>query len=62
MKKIISIDVGMKNLAFCLIDYKDINNYSIIKWDVIDLCENKNEICMGKKKDGKNCNKKALHK
>ena len=61
MKKIISIDVGMKNLAFCLIDYKDINNYSIIKWDVIDLCENKNEICMGKKKDGKNCNKKARY-
>ena len=61
MKKILSIDVGMKNLAFCLIDYKDNNNYSIINWDIIDLCENTNEICMGKKKDGKKCNKKAKY-
>ena len=61
MKKILSIDVGMKNLAFCLIDYKDNNNYSIINWDIIDLCENSNEICMGKKKDGKKCNKKAKY-
>lgn len=61
MRKILSIDVGMKNLAFCLIDYKDNNNYSIIKWDVIDLCENSNEICMGKKKNGENCNKKAKY-
>ena len=61
MNKILSIDVGMKNLAFCLIDYKDHENYSIDKWDVIDLCENSNEVCMGKKKNGENCNKMAKY-
>ena len=34
--KVLSIDVGMKNLAYCFFDIKD-NNYKIIDWDVIDL-------------------------
>jgi hypothetical protein len=37
--KIISFDVGMKNLAFCLFDINDSNNYSILKWDVLNLCD-----------------------
>ena len=51
--KIISIDVGMKNLAYCLLDYSS-NEYTINKWDVIDLCENKKYSCMGKLKNGTN--------
>lgn len=35
--KILSIDVGIKNLAFCLIE-SDNNNIIIHKWDVINLC------------------------
>ena len=44
--KIISIDVGIKNLAYCLLDMPDNSNTSssssalnIIKWDSINLCE-----------------------
>ena len=40
--KILSIDVGMKNMAYCLLDYKDDGVYTIADWDIIDLCE-KNE-------------------
>lgn len=35
--KILSIDVGIKNLALCLLEIKN-NSYKIIKWDVINLC------------------------
>ena len=35
--KIISIDVGIKNLAYCLMDYNG-ETYSILEWDIIDLC------------------------
>ena len=40
--KILSIDVGMKNLAFCLFNIQDNLKYNIEKWDVIDLCKEKN--------------------
>lgn len=36
--KILSIDVGIKNLAYCLIEVLDVTNYKIIQWDVINLC------------------------
>ena len=42
--KIISIDVGIKNLAYCLIDYNG-EIYTILEWDVIDLCNNKPITC-----------------
>lgn len=35
--KILSIDVGIKNLALCLLEINN-NTYKIIKWDVINLC------------------------
>ena len=35
--KIISIDVGIKNLAYCIIDNTD-GEYKIVGWDVINLC------------------------
>jgi hypothetical protein len=40
--KILSIDVGIKNLAFCLFD-KSIEspNFKITKWDIINLSDNK---------------------
>jgi len=38
--KILSIDVGIKNLAYCLLDIdKDKDNFKIIKWDTINLLE-----------------------
>lgn len=41
--KIISFDVGMKNLAFCLFDINNNNEYSILKWDVINICDESNK-------------------
>jgi len=57
--RIISIDVGIKNLAYCILEgYAD--NYKIIQWDVINLCGS-DQVCNcvlktkvqkgGKKKD-----------
>lgn len=36
--KILSIDVGIKNLAFCIIETRPDLTYKILKWDVINLC------------------------
>ena len=36
--KILSFDVGIKNLAYCYLEY-DNNTINIIEWDIIDLCE-----------------------
>ena len=55
--KILSIDVGMKNLAYCLLNYED--DYTIEKWDIIDLCENTTHICKGKLKNGVRCSKET---
>ena len=54
--KLLSIDVGIKNLSFCLfeiiIDSKNINelkilnNFKIIKWDNIDLSEKTETKCI----------------
>jgi hypothetical protein len=42
MKTIISFDVGMKNLAYCLFqisgDANDTNDYKILQWEVVNLC------------------------
>ena len=46
MKNVISFDVGMKNLAYCLFQVDDNNtndtdnlkNYKILRWEVINLC------------------------
>lgn len=37
--KLLSIDVGIKNLAYCLFDLNSATNtYDILLWDVINLC------------------------
>jgi hypothetical protein len=71
--RVISIDVGIKNLAYCILEGNDKNNYKIIQWDVINLCGSehlcnctlKPKIIKGKKNKVKIepptivCNKKA---
>ena len=57
--KVLSIDVGMKNLAYCLFNIQDNLEYNIEKWDVIDLCKETIHICGEKNKNGKCCKKKA---
>lgn len=44
--KILSIDVGIKNLAFCLLCKEDdTNNFSIKKWDVVNITDQINYNC-----------------
>jgi hypothetical protein len=43
--KLLSIDIGIKNLAFCLIEFiKEKESYNIILWDVINICDDK-QLC-----------------
>lgn len=54
--KILSIDVGIKNLALCLLEVNN-NSYNILKWDVINLCGDI-PLCKEHVK-GKICNKQS---
>jgi hypothetical protein len=56
--KILSIDVGMKNLAYCLLSVDDTSHFNICKWDVVNLCEEKKETCCFIKKNTQ-CGKPA---
>jgi hypothetical protein len=38
--KVVSFDVGIKNLAVCILEYDDSSNIKIIYWDVINLLDN----------------------
>jgi hypothetical protein len=58
--KILSIDVGIKNLAFCLLETCE-PTISIIKWDVIDISESDTFICNFSEKQNI-CNKPAKYK
>jgi len=56
--KLLSIDIGIKNLAFIIIETNEaneaneVNDFKIIKWDVINLCSNNNscvhQLCKNK--------------
>jgi hypothetical protein len=61
--KILSIDVGIRNLSFCLFDIllseeNTANNLKIIKWDNIDLSEKTESRCIEIDKNGL-CDKPA---
>ncbi len=59
--KVISFDVGIKNMAYCVIEYFDNCNYKILYWDTFNILESTNFKCQGKKKNNKICNLKALY-
>jgi hypothetical protein len=53
--QIISIDVGIKNLAYCILEIDSLKkDYKIIKWDTINLCK-EDLVCSN------NCTKKAKY-
>jgi len=58
--KILSFDVGIKNLAYCYLEYKDAK-IDIIEWDIINICREKHWICKCKKKNKEICNKQAKY-
>ena len=58
---ILSIDVGMKNLAFCLFHINEKLEYNIDCWDVINLCDENNHMCCCRKKNNSPCGKTAKY-
>ena len=56
--KILSIDVGIKNLAFCLLVKKE-EYYSIEKWDTINLAQQSEMKCKEVDKNNQICDKIA---
>lgn len=60
--KILSIDVGIKNLAYCLFDINSETEiqYNILQWDIVNLSEETTYLCNSfDAKTKKNCNKPA---
>tara|TARA_B110000046_G_scaffold110193_1_gene117428 strand:+ start:896 stop:1711 length:816 start_codon:yes stop_codon:yes gene_type:complete len=58
---ILSIDVGMKNLAICVIDNKN-DNHKILAWEVVDLCSTQgNTLCTYQLKSNALCNKSSKY-
>jgi hypothetical protein len=45
MKKVVSIDVGIRNLSFCFFGESQGESQRIIKWDNIDLTEREVQLC-----------------
>jgi hypothetical protein len=61
--KILSIDVGIKNLAFCLFDKSPTaEHFKVTKWDIIDISEQENTIICGFVEKNIICNKPAKFK
>lgn len=62
---IATIDVGLKNLAICVMncdDKKNYKTYNIQLWNVFNLLDDEQYKCKEKTKTDKICNKKALYK
>jgi hypothetical protein len=54
--RLISIDVGIKNLAFCLFEVDGATTYKICAWDIVDLSqEGKTLSCCIKNKNNSPC-------
>ena len=51
---VLSIDVGIKNLALCLFNIESKEKYKLLDWSVVNLCNEVNITC----KCGKNANYK----
>ena len=58
--KVLSIDVGIKNLSFCLfVKNPGYDYYDIEKWNTIDLTEQEVVLCQELDKNKNVCNKEA---
>ena len=58
--RILSFDVGIKNLSFCIIEYHE-NSLKINQWEVIDLCNEKTKCMNIDIKTDKQCIKPAKY-
>jgi hypothetical protein len=59
--KILSIDIGLRNLSMCIMS-KELTNYRIHLWDVYNTLDSDDHRCTGLKKNGDPCNKKCSYK
>lgn len=62
---ILSIDIGIKNLSLCCMNYtdkQDMSSYELHLWDVYDTLDSQEYFCKSLKKDNTICNKKCLYK
>ena len=59
--KILSFDVGIKNLAYCLIEFnnKDCKDHKILDWNIINCSKEVSTCCVCKK--GRLCEKPAIN-
>lgn len=61
--KVLSIDVGIKNLAFCLFDKPvGADSYKVTQWDIVNVSENEVALCGFTDKQKGKCNKPAKFK
>jgi hypothetical protein len=58
--KVLSIDVGIKNLAYCLLESREDKTFDILQWDVLNLCGEEPKCQCETKKKGI-CNAKARY-
>jgi hypothetical protein len=61
MVKILSFDVGIKNLAYCIVEFKD-NSHTILDWGILDIMELflKKNIKCSVVRNGKACTSDAI--
>jgi len=60
-RTVLSFDVGIVNLAYCILKKKEDNTFEILKWDLINLDENK-LLCTHITRKGKSKDKKIIVK
>ena len=59
--QVISIDVGIKNLAYCIIEFNNQENtYKIIKWDVVNLCNDGANVLLCNQSINQSINKSSI--
>ena len=66
MTRLLSFDVGIKNLAYCILDLSQ-NDLNVVEWNVLNLCDSQNNTtiqqhtCTEIQKNGKCCGKAAKY-
>ena len=57
--RLLSFDVGIKNLAYCIVDISQNDRLELIEWNVLNLCDVSEETmkCTELQKNGKTCGK-----
>src|SRR4029079_6367349 len=59
---ILTIDVGIKNLALCVMSKNQEKQYIIHLWNNYDVFEDDVKLCQNIQKNGKQCNKRCSYK